>query len=147
MAKRAVVGHRHQRGFPVARVPLDADLLRIDCRISLKIIERAARAPGPCAQSAPVVRLARLALVGQSDDPFRQAGAVVRLHAGGNVLGVTPAAGKHLLLPGWSRRGGANCGNRFSIIAMNSRLKPSSMITGTGPGRWRAWSRSDRCSR
>ena len=50
--------------------------------IGLEVIEPARRAPGPGAQRAPVVRLARLALVDQADDAFGQAGAVVGLDAG-----------------------------------------------------------------
>ena len=58
------------------------DALGVDGLVGLEVIERAARAPRPGAQRAPVVRLARLALVRQADDALRQPAAVVGLDAG-----------------------------------------------------------------
>ncbi len=66
----------------VARMAFDADLFGIDGFVGLEVIERAARAPGPGAKGAPIVGLARLALVHEADDALRQAGAVVGLNAG-----------------------------------------------------------------
>src|SRR5262245_65710690 len=86
-----VVGHRDQRGFPITRKPLDADLFGVHRFVGLEIIERAARAPGPGAQRPPVIWLARLALVAQADDALRQTCAVVGLNAGRNDDGVAPA--------------------------------------------------------
>ena len=68
--------------------------------VTLEIIERAAGAPGPRAESAPVVQLARLPFVHQADDALRQAGAVVGLHAGRDINRVAPTFGQHLPLPG-----------------------------------------------
>ena len=65
--------------------------------VGFEIVEPARRAPRPGAQRAPVVGLARLALVDQADDPFRQAGAVVRLNARRADRRVAPASGDQLL--------------------------------------------------
>ena len=65
--------------------------------IGLEIVERARRAPRPRAQRAPVVRLARLALVDEADDALRQPGAVVGLDAAGIEGRVAPAVGDQLL--------------------------------------------------
>src|SRR5271165_627461 len=79
---------------------LDADLAGVNGLVGLKIIESAAGSPGPGTQRAPVVGLARLALVAQADDALGEPGSVVGLNAGGDVDGVSPAPGKQLLLPG-----------------------------------------------
>ena len=89
--------HRDERGLAVARDAFDADLLRVDRLVGLEIVETARRAPGPGAQRAPVVRLARLALVDQADDALRQARAVVGLDAAGVERRVAPAVGDQLL--------------------------------------------------
>src|SRR5258706_9637641 len=80
-------------------MPLKTNPFGVDRFVSFEIIERAARAPGPRPQSAPIVQLARLALVAQADDPLRQSSAVIRLDAGRVKHGIAPAFGKHLLLP------------------------------------------------
>ena len=98
-----VVGHRDERRLAVARVALDPDLLRVHGLVGLEVVERAARAPRPGAQRAPVVRLARLALVAQADDALRQPRAVVGLDAVGDEDRVAPALRQHLLLPASAR--------------------------------------------
>ena len=91
-----VEGHGHQRGLAVARNALDADLLGVHGFVGFQIIQAARRAPGPGAQRAPVVRLARLAFVDQADDALGQARAVVGLDAAGIDGGVAPAGGDQL---------------------------------------------------
>ena len=109
-----------------------------------RVVEAARRAPGPRAQRAPVVRLARLALVDQADDALRQARAVVGLDAGRIDRRVAPAGGDQLLgrgriaaggrrrTPGRARRRPAGGGSPGS-----SRPPPNIIITGTGPWRRR----------
>ena len=65
---------RHRRRAPPCR-----SATRPRCRrawrrppVGLEIVQPARRAPGPRAQRAPVVRLARLALVDQPDDALRR---------------------------------------------------------------------------
>ena len=89
--------HRHERRLAVARDAFDADALRVHAAIGLEIVERARRAPRPGSQRAPIVRLARLALVGQADDPLRQPRAVVGLHAGGTEEDESPSVDDELL--------------------------------------------------
>ena len=96
-AKRVVERHRDERRLAVARHAFDADLLRVDGLVGLEIVEAARRAPRPRAQRAPVVRLARLALVDEADDALRQAGAVVGLNAAGIERREAPAVGDELL--------------------------------------------------
>ena len=55
-------------------------LPRVDGGVRLEIVEHARRAPTPRAQRAPIVRLARLAFVRETDDSLRQSGAVVGLN-------------------------------------------------------------------
>src|SRR5208282_2962488 len=74
----------------------DADMLGIDCRIGLKIIEAAIRAPCPCAQRAPVVGLARLAFVHKADDAAREAIGVIGLHTGRIEADKAPAGSYQL---------------------------------------------------
>ena len=68
--------------------------------VGFEIIKRAAGAPGPSAERAPIFQRTWLAFVDESDDAFGEAGAVVGLDAGGNDCGVAPIFGKDLLLPG-----------------------------------------------
>src|SRR5207248_2909194 len=75
-------------------------MLRVHGFVGLEIIEGAAGAPGPGTQRSPIIQLARLALVHQTDDAARQAGAIVCLNAGGSDDGIAPAFGQNLLLPG-----------------------------------------------
>ena len=51
----------------------------------------------------------------------------------GMSIGVAPALGQHLLLPCWAAGRRRHCGKRFAAWRQNSRLKPNSIITGTGP--------------
>ena len=79
-----VVRHGDQGRLAIARVAFDADLPGVHGLVGFEIIERAAGAPGPGAQRAPIVGLARLAFVAQADDALRQARAVVGLNAAGD---------------------------------------------------------------
>src|SRR5438874_1129038 len=87
-------GHRDERGFAVTRDAFNADVFRVDRGIGFEIVERAGGAPGPGAERAPVVRLAGLAFVYESDDSFGKSGAVVRLDARGREIRVAPAGGE-----------------------------------------------------
>ncbi len=78
----------------------EADLPGVDGFIGFKIVEGAAGSPSPRAQGAPIIELAGLAFVDEADDAFGEAGAVVRLNAGGDDGSVAPAFGEKLLLPG-----------------------------------------------
>src|SRR5579871_2111944 len=89
--------HCDQRGFAVARDTFDADVFCVDGRIGFEIVEAACCAPCPCAESAPVFRLAWLALVDQTDDASSDASAVVGLNARGVDGDVAPAVGDQLL--------------------------------------------------
>ena len=51
--------------------------MRVDSRVGLEVVHQARAAPGPCAQRAPVVKLAGLAVVRQADDSLGQARSVV----------------------------------------------------------------------
>src|SRR5207244_324321 len=83
-----------------------ADLLGVHGLVGLEIVQRPAGAPRPGTQRAPVVGHARLALVVQTDDPARQAAAVVGLDAVGNDDCVPPAFAEHLVLPGCTAAAG-----------------------------------------
>ena len=149
-----VIGHRDERRLAVARESLDADLLGVDGLVGLEVVEGAARAPGPGAQRAPVLRLAGLPLVAQADDPLGQPRAVVGLDAVRDDDRVAPPLGEHLLLP--RRAAAAEASRRRAAFAWSvaglrrGRLawraarpgaeppKPNSIITGTGPWRWPA---------
>src|SRR6476661_1491788 len=90
-------------------MPFNAHLLRVYSLVRFEIIERATSAPRPRAQCAPIVQLARLTMVRESDDSFRQSRSIIRLDAGRKKYGVTPALRQYLLLPsrtGWSHRCG-----------------------------------------
>src|SRR5213075_796216 len=65
--------------------------------VRLEVVQPAGRAPRPGPQGAPVVRLARLALVAQADDALGQAGAVVGLDGVRDDGGVAPAVLDQLL--------------------------------------------------
>ena len=92
--KPLVVGHRHERGLAVARKPLDPDLLGVDGLVGLEVIQGAAGPPGPGPQRTPVVGLAGLPLVAQSDDALGQPRAVVGLDAVRDDDRVAPALGQ-----------------------------------------------------
>src|SRR5258706_4796422 len=73
--------HRDQSRLAVPRYTFNSDVLRIDCFIRFEVIQAARSAPGPRAESAPVIRLAGLGLVHQPDDALGQTGPIVRLDA------------------------------------------------------------------
>src|SRR5690349_10767355 len=77
----------------------NANLFRVDSGVVLKVVDAFACAPGPCLEHAPVADRAWLALVDEADNALGHAGSVVGLDRGGDVLGIAPASGKHLLLP------------------------------------------------
>ena len=108
--KAGVEGHRHECRLAEARHALDADLLRVDARVALEIVERARRSPGPRAECAPVVGLARSSVVDEADDPRRQSGAVVCLDAGGIQRHVAPAGRDQLFRRGRVRARGRRRG-------------------------------------
>src|SRR3954471_13390195 len=96
-----VVRHGHKRRFAVTRQAFNPNLFCIHFLGGFKIIESSAGAPGPRAQSAPIIGCAGLAMVTEADDSFSQAGAVISLNSTGNQDRVAPAFGEDLLLPCW----------------------------------------------
>src|SRR6185369_6548697 len=78
------------------------DLLRINERVLFEEIHQLARTPGPRAKRAPVVDLARLTFVDETDDALPQlvVGAAVGLDAARIEIAVTPAERDGRLLPG-----------------------------------------------
>src|SRR5207302_5849130 len=92
--------HGDEDSFAVAGVAFEADLLGVHGFVGFKIVEGATGSPSPRAQSAPIIELAGLAFVGETDDAFGEASTVVRLNTGGDDRGVAPAFGEKLLLPG-----------------------------------------------
>src|SRR5579859_1286500 len=97
-----IVGHGNQRGFSVARKTLDADLPRIHRFVGLQVVQSAAGAPSPGAQRAPIIELARLAFIGQTDNARGQTTAIIGLKAGGDDHRIAPALDQELLLPCWA---------------------------------------------
>ena len=77
-------------------------MLRIELRIGLDVIERAAGAPGPCAQDAPIVGLAQLAFRRDADHALAQPRAIVGLDAVGREKRDRPAIGDQLISAGGS---------------------------------------------
>src|SRR6185369_5451467 len=77
------------------------DLLRINERVLLEEIDQLARTPGPGAERAPVVDLARLTFVDETDDALPQLviGAAVGLDAARIEIAVAPAERDCRLLP------------------------------------------------
>ena len=71
--KPLIKRHRDQRGLAVARHTGDADSFRIDAGFGFKVIQCARRTPTPGTKRAPVVGLAGLAMIRQTDDAARQA--------------------------------------------------------------------------
>src|SRR5262249_20618681 len=96
--KPLVIGHRHESGFAVSRNSLDTDFFRIDCFIRLQVVETAGGAPGPGAKRSPIVRLAPLSFIDETDDSFRESFAVVRLNTAGVDRGIAPSVRDQLLL-------------------------------------------------
>src|SRR5262249_28739439 len=83
-------------------MPFERDLLRINERILLEEIDQLARTPGPRTERAPVVDLARLAFVDETDDALPQlvVVAAVVLDAARIEIAVAPAERDGRLLPG-----------------------------------------------
>src|SRR5439155_973052 len=63
-----VVRHGDDRRLAVSGEALDTDLLSVHGFVRLEVVERPAGPPRPGAERAPIVELARLALVAQADD-------------------------------------------------------------------------------
>src|SRR5438105_685611 len=61
-------GHRHQRGFPKSRDAFNADVLGIDSGIGFQIIQSSACAPSPGTKRSPIIGLAWLTFVDESND-------------------------------------------------------------------------------
>src|SRR5262247_514051 len=82
-------------------MPFERDLPGINERILLEEIHQLARAPGPRAERAPVVNLARLTLVDETDDALPQLVviAAVGLDAARIEIAVAPAERDGRLLP------------------------------------------------
>src|SRR5205823_7825154 len=110
--KSRIVGHGHRNRLAPARVTLESDALRIDRFVALKIIQRAARTPGPRTKRAPFVGFARLTFVDQSDNALRETLSVIGLNAVGRELRIAPAFGEKLLSPGRPNRGLRRCSAR-----------------------------------
>src|SRR6185295_5571420 len=91
-------------------MPFKRDLLRINERVLLEEIDQLARTPGPGAERAPVVDLARLTFVDETDDALPQliVGTAVGLDAARIEISVAPAERDGRLLPVrgaiWKRR-------------------------------------------
>ena len=71
-------------------------MLRIHRGIGPEVIETARGSPSPGAQRAPIIRLAGLSLIDQSDDALGQPRSVIGLNAGGIDECVSPAIGDQL---------------------------------------------------
>jgi len=63
----------------------------VDGGIGLEMVEGARSAPSPGAESAPIVGLAGLTLIDETDDAFGETGAVIGLDAARIDGGVAPA--------------------------------------------------------
>ena len=73
-------------------------MLCIDVRVSLEIIEAASGTPSPGSEGAPVVRLARLALVDEADDTAGKTGTVISLDTAGIYHRIAPSGSEELLV-------------------------------------------------
>ncbi len=71
--------------------------MSVEFRVSLEVVQSAARTPGPGTQHAPIIGLAPLAPVGNSDHAAGQAGAAVGLDAVRFDQRHRPASGDELL--------------------------------------------------
>src|SRR5208282_5378000 len=92
----------HNRRLAVARQAFDANLLRIHLhlRVLPEVGDQLADAPLPRAQRTPIVRLARLTLVDQTNDALPQTvAAAVRLDAVRIDAPVAPTVLQRLQLP------------------------------------------------
>ncbi len=134
--KSRIVDHCHQRRLASAGVAHHADLRAIHVGIGLQIVEDPAVGPRPGAQHAPVVELARLAMVHQADDSLVEARAIVGLHGTGVARHESPSGFEQQLrrirrivwhckpMDNLPRRGGRG-------VNRNGRSEPPPMITGT----------------
>ena len=116
----------HQGRLAVARHTFDAHFFRIHLRVGIgfKVVNQPADAPTPSAQSAPVVGLARLALVDETNNPLTQRiAAAVCLNAGGINGAITPSMTQCLL------------GNAAAGTAATARRATASAHSW---GRWRS---------
>jgi hypothetical protein len=95
-------GHGDEGGLAVAGDAFDAHAPRVDGGQRFEVVERARRAPGPRAQRSPLLGCPAPSLVGETDDARGEAGAVVRLDAGGAERHVAPAGGDELIGRRWS---------------------------------------------
>ena len=95
--KARIKRHGHQRGLPKTRDAFNADALGVYCLVGFEIVETARGTPGPRPQRTPILRLAKLALVCQTDDAFPEARAIVCLNAARVDERVTPAVSDQLL--------------------------------------------------
>ena len=66
-----LVRHGDQGGLSVTREAFNAHLFGVNGFVGLEIVERTARAPSPRPERTPVVQLARLPLVDQTNDSLR----------------------------------------------------------------------------
>ena len=73
-------------------------MLCVDVRIGLEIIEATGSTPCPGAEGAPVIRLARLALVDEADDTTGKTGAVISLNTAGIYHRIAPSGSEELLV-------------------------------------------------
>src|SRR5712671_1097197 len=96
-----LVDQSGQCGFAVPRMSFKCDLLRINERVLLEETDQLARTPGQGAERAPVVDLARLTFVDETDDALPQliVGAAVGLDAARIEIAVAPAERDGRLLP------------------------------------------------
>src|SRR5690242_3129282 len=119
-------------------MPFERDLLGINQRVLFEEIYQLARSPGPGAERAPVVDLARLTFVDETDDALPQlvVVAAVGLDAARIEIAVAPAERDSRLLPGRGavreRRVAAGCGCgtcASSGIACGRSLAPRTAAT------------------
>src|SRR5262249_40851530 len=96
-----IEGLGYDSRLAISGEPLDADLLRIHLgvRIGFEVVDQPADTPLPGPQCAPVIRFARLTLVGQADDS-RPELIVIGLNARRDDGAVAPALSYGLLGPG-----------------------------------------------
>ena len=69
--KPRVICHRNERCLAITRMTFEADLLSVHGLIGFEIIKRAAGAPGPGTQCTPIIQVAWLTFVDETNDPLR----------------------------------------------------------------------------
>ena len=99
--------HGHQRGFAVPGDPFNPHVPGVHRRVRFQVIQAPRGAPGPGAQRAPILRLARLPVIDQANDPLGQPRAVIGLDTAGINGRVSPPGGNQLLGGRWITRAGA----------------------------------------